>query len=156
MCYPLKFLERRTQWVNLAELYIGLLKEMVCKDMKDSDSPLKLWDYYAKQRVLINNLTFKNLFQLDGANKNLKMVGDLGDISNLCSLGWFAMVILLGSKWIPLPGGKAWLLSWLFSQFFEWIGSVDFKRYNGHYCLSYLSIPNWRWVSWFESNQRKG
>ena len=26
---PLKFLERRTQWANLAELYIGLLKEIV-------------------------------------------------------------------------------------------------------------------------------
>ena len=44
MCCPLKFLERRTQWANLAELYIGLLKEAVCKDMQDSDSPLKFWD----------------------------------------------------------------------------------------------------------------
>ena len=45
---PLKFLERRTQWANLAELYIGLLKEAVRKDMKDSDSPLKFWDYCAE------------------------------------------------------------------------------------------------------------
>ena len=49
MCCPLKFLERRTQWANLAELYIGLLKESVCKDMKDSDSPLKFWDYCAER-----------------------------------------------------------------------------------------------------------
>ena len=41
MYCPLKFLEKRTQWENLAELYIGLLKEAVCKDIKDSDSPLK-------------------------------------------------------------------------------------------------------------------
>ena len=36
----LKFLMRRTQWANLAEKYIGLLKEAVCKDMKDTNSPL--------------------------------------------------------------------------------------------------------------------
>ena len=29
----------------------------VCKDMKESNSPLKFWDYYAEQCVLINNLT---------------------------------------------------------------------------------------------------
>ena len=37
MCCPLKYLEKVTQWGNLAELYIGLLKEAVQKDMKDSD-----------------------------------------------------------------------------------------------------------------------
>ena len=70
-------------------MYIGLLKEAVGKDMKESDSPLKFWDYCAKRRVLINNLTSKNLFQLNRANANLKIVGDTGDIFNLCSLGWF-------------------------------------------------------------------
>ena len=48
MCCPLNFLERRTQWANLAGLYIGLLKEVVCKDMKDSGSPLKFQDYCAE------------------------------------------------------------------------------------------------------------
>ena len=86
---PLKYLERATQWGNLAELYIGLLKEAVRKDMKDSNSPLKFWDYCAERRVLINNLTSKNLFKLNGANANLKVTGDPGNISNLCSLGWF-------------------------------------------------------------------
>ena len=41
MCCPLKYLEKATQWGNLAELYIGLLKEVVCNDMKDSDSPFR-------------------------------------------------------------------------------------------------------------------
>ena len=85
----LKFLERRTQWINLAKLYIGLLKEAVCKDMKDSDSPLKFWDYCAERRVLINNLTSKNLFQLDGDNAILKIVQEIADILNLYQLGWF-------------------------------------------------------------------
>ena len=70
---PLKFLERRTQWANLAELYIGLLKEAVRKDMKDTDSPLKFWDYCAKRRVLINNLTSKDLFLFQGNNPNAKI-----------------------------------------------------------------------------------
>ena len=60
MNLTLKFFERRTQWANLTELYIGLLKEVVRKDMKDSDSPLRFWDYCAKRRVLINNLTSKD------------------------------------------------------------------------------------------------
>ena len=89
MCCPLKYLERVTQWANLAEFYIGLLKEAVHKDMKESGSPLKFWDYCAERRVLINNLTSKDLFQLNGANANLKIVGDAGDISNLYPLGWF-------------------------------------------------------------------
>ena len=54
----------------VAELYIGLLKEAVRKDMKDTDSPLRFWDYCAERRVKINNLTAKNLFQLHGSNAN--------------------------------------------------------------------------------------
>ena len=88
MNLPLKFL-KKTQWANLAELHIGLLKEAVRKDMKDSDSPLRFWDYCAERRVLIDNLTLKDLFQLNGGNANLKIVGETGDISNLCQLGWF-------------------------------------------------------------------
>ena len=66
----LKFLERKTQWANLAEPYIGLLKEAVRKDMKDTDSPLKFWDYCAERCVKINNLTARNLFQMHGSNEN--------------------------------------------------------------------------------------
>ena len=106
VCCPLKFLARRTQWANLAELYIGLLKEAVRKDMKDSDSPLKFWDYCAERRVLINNLTSKNLFQLNGANANLKIVGEPGDISNLCSLGWFEWCYYCDRNDFPLQEEK--------------------------------------------------
>ena len=45
---PMKYLVRKTKWANLAEMYIGLIKEAVCKDMKDSDSPLRFWDYCAE------------------------------------------------------------------------------------------------------------
>jgi hypothetical protein len=38
-------LEEMTQWVNQAELYIGLLKEAVRKDMQHANCPLVFWDY---------------------------------------------------------------------------------------------------------------
>lgn len=41
----LKLVEESTQWANLAERYIGILKSAVCKDMYESDCPLVLWDY---------------------------------------------------------------------------------------------------------------
>ena len=40
----LRHLEEHTPWANTTELYIGLIKEAVSKDMKESDSPLRLWD----------------------------------------------------------------------------------------------------------------
>ena len=57
--------------------------------MKEFNSPLRFWDYCTERRVLINNLTSKNLCQLNGTNANLKIRGDAGDVSNLFSLGWF-------------------------------------------------------------------
>ena len=41
----LRALEEGTPWSNKAELYIGLLKEAVQKDMHESNSPMTLWDY---------------------------------------------------------------------------------------------------------------
>jgi hypothetical protein len=41
----LRVLEEETPWANKAELYIGLIKEAVRKDMKDSKCPLAFWDY---------------------------------------------------------------------------------------------------------------
>jgi len=41
----LRTLKEGTPWSNRAELYIGLIKEAVRKDMKDSSCPLPFWDY---------------------------------------------------------------------------------------------------------------
>ena len=106
---PLKYLERKTQWANLAELYIGLLMEAVYKDMKESDSLLKFWGYCTEQHVLTNNLTSKSLFQLNGANTNMKIVGDAGDISNLCYLGWFEWCYFRDGSPFPYQKKKLFL-----------------------------------------------
>jgi hypothetical protein len=66
----LRALEEGTPWANKAELYIGLLKEAVRKDMKEQDSPMVLWDYCIERRARIHNLTAKYNFKLHGPNRH--------------------------------------------------------------------------------------
>ena len=85
----LRALEEGTPWANKAELYIGLLKESVRQDMKDSNSPMVFWDYCLERRARIHNLTAKSNFKLHGLNPYTVTTGDEGDISNLCQFGWY-------------------------------------------------------------------
>ena len=78
-------LEESSQCANLAENYIGLIKEAVLKDLAKSDAPLVLCDYCVERRAHINNLTAQNFFQLEGTNLHLTMHDTEGDISNLCN-----------------------------------------------------------------------
>ena len=43
--------EENTPWANRAELYIGLIKEGIQKNMKDSNCPLVFQDYCAERRA---------------------------------------------------------------------------------------------------------
>ena len=81
--------EEGTPWSNKAELYIGLIKEEVRKDMSKSICPLCFWDYFVERRARINNLTAKNAFRLHGSTHHTLSTGDEGDISNLCQYGWY-------------------------------------------------------------------
>lgn len=85
----LRALEEGTPWSNKAELYIGLLKESVRKDMRESNSPMVLWDYCLERRARIHNLTAKSNFKLHGSNAHTATLGEEGDISNLCQFGWY-------------------------------------------------------------------
>lgn len=85
----LRVLEEGTPWANKAELYIGLIKTAVGKDMKESNSPLAFWDYCIERRARINNLMARDLFQLHGTNPYTALTGREGDISNLCQFGWY-------------------------------------------------------------------
>ena len=67
----LRILEEDTPWSNKYELYIGILKKAVRKDMTSSNSPLPFWDYCLERRARINNLTGNNLFQLHGQKPTL-------------------------------------------------------------------------------------
>lgn len=85
----LRALERGTPWANKAELYIGLLKEAVRKDMREADSPMPFWDYCVERRARIHNMTAKSNFKLHGSNAYTMTTGEEGDISNLCQFGWY-------------------------------------------------------------------
>ena len=66
-----RILEGATQWANRAELYVGLFKKTVRKDMLESNSPLIFLDYCAKRRAVIANMTAKDLFLLRGQTPHL-------------------------------------------------------------------------------------
>ena len=85
-------LEKGTSWANRAGLYIGLLKEAVRKDMRESNSPMVLWNYAIEQRAAINNLVPRLLFQNNGQTPHAVTFGSQGDISNLCNFGWYEWV----------------------------------------------------------------
>ena len=85
----LRALEEGTPWSNKAELYIGLLKEAVQKDMCESNSPMSLWDYCVERRARINNLMAKDNFKLHGTMPHTTTLVEEGDISSLCQFGWY-------------------------------------------------------------------
>lgn len=85
----LRVLEEGTPWANKAELYIGLLKEAVRKDMKSSNCPLAFWDYCVERRARIHNLVSKETFKLRGTTPYADVTGQEGDISNLCQYDWY-------------------------------------------------------------------
>ena len=79
----LQILEESTQWADRAELYIGLLKEGVWKDIRESHLSLALWDHTAELKARMFNMTDKSLFQLQGQNSHMAAFGTEGDISNI-------------------------------------------------------------------------
>ena len=85
----LQALEEGTPWSNKAELYIGLLKEAVQKDMLESDLPMCLWDYCVERWAKINNLMAKDNFKLHGMTPHTATLAEEGDISSLCQFGWY-------------------------------------------------------------------
>ena len=87
----LQVLEESTQLANRAKLYIGLFKKQIRKDLQESKCPMILWDYCARRRALINNLTPKSLFQLQGRCAHEVTTGSQGDMSNL-HFGWYEWV----------------------------------------------------------------
>ena len=50
-------IEQSTQWADLAERYIGILKLAVLKELRDSFCPMKLWCYAVEFCTAIHNVT---------------------------------------------------------------------------------------------------
>ena len=85
-------LERNKPFSNRAELYVGLVKRAVKKDLKESDCPMSLWDYCAERIEKVNNSTAKELFQLHGETPEYHLTGQQPDISNVCRFAWYEWV----------------------------------------------------------------
>ena len=85
----LKFFDEGTLWSNKAELYIGLIKEAIRKDMQISNCPLAFWDYCVERHAHINNLTARDTVKLHGSNLHTSLTGEEGDILNLCQFGFY-------------------------------------------------------------------
>jgi hypothetical protein len=85
----LRVLERGTQWANLAERFIGILKNGVRSDLAETNAPMVLWDYCMERRVQIMNLTARSTHKLGGMNPYTSLLGEQADISSIVNFGWF-------------------------------------------------------------------
>ena len=85
----MRILEEGTPWANRAELYIGLLKEAVRKDLRASNAQKILWDYCIERRALIHNALPRPLFQNRGLTPYEAIFGEQGDISSICTFNWY-------------------------------------------------------------------
>ena len=91
----LRVLERSTQWADLAERFIGLLKTGVRADLRESNAPMVFWDYCLERRVLIMNLTARDTHRLRGLNPYTATTFQSADISNIATFDWFEWVYCL-------------------------------------------------------------
>ena len=87
----LRALEEGTPWSNKAELYIGLLKEAVQKDMSESDLQMCLWGYCVERWARIINHTAKDNFKLHGTTPHTVTLAEERDISSLGQFGWYEL-----------------------------------------------------------------
>ena len=88
----IQLLEESTQWADLAEKYISILKAAVLKDLHDSFCPMKLWCYVVKYRNAVYNVTACDTFKLGGVNPHMVTHGQEADISNLCCFKFYEWV----------------------------------------------------------------
>lgn len=104
----LRVLERGTQWADLAERFIGMLKTGVRLDLRESNAPMVFWDYCLERRVQIMNLTARTTHRLQGLNPYTATTMEAADISNIATFGWFEWVYCLedrGSSKHKFPKG---------------------------------------------------
>ena len=88
----IRMLERKKPFSNRAELYVGMVKRAIKKDLRESDAPMRFWDYCAQRIEKVNNATAKNVFQLEGQTPEYHITGQLADISNISQFAWFEWV----------------------------------------------------------------
>ena len=71
-----------------------------------------LWCYACEWRASVMTLTSINIFQLEGQNLYMATLGEMGDISNLCNIGWYEWVYFCQNT-DSFPYQKEELCRWL-------------------------------------------
>ena len=74
----LRALQEGTSWSYKAELYINLMKEAICKDMREANCPLWFWDYCLEHRVRIYNLSSCDHIKICGSNPHMELLVSRG------------------------------------------------------------------------------
>ena len=97
----LKILEKGTPWANIAELYIGILKEEFRKDMRASHSPMLLWDYVIEHYSLIHSTIPRPLFHNTGLTPHEVTLGAPADISNTYVYVWYEWTLYCNHRAFP-------------------------------------------------------
>ena len=97
----IRALEPNTPWANRAELYIGIFKDTIRKELRRTDCPLVLWDYCAEHKALTNNVTVSNLPQAHGQTPHQMVFNEEADISNVCQFAFYDWGIYLETSTNP-------------------------------------------------------
>ena len=85
----LRVSEEGKSWSNKAELHIGLIKDSVGKDIRESYFPHTFWYWYVDVWARINNRTAKKKSELHGSYALTLFTGDESEISNIFQFGWY-------------------------------------------------------------------
>ena len=73
----------------MAELYVGLLKVGMHKDVHKDQSPMVFWDCCADQRGGVFSMTARDLLQLNDTKTYTMNISDEAVIYKMCAFGWY-------------------------------------------------------------------
>ena len=76
-------------WSNHAELYLDIFKKSITKELKASNAPLVLWNYFDERFPKITNDTERENYHLNSQTPHPLMTGHPTDISYICEFGWY-------------------------------------------------------------------
>jgi len=103
-----RYLEHNTPHANLAELYVGLMKTAISRDLRETGCPLTLWCFATEWRMRVHNVTASKLSQCYRSNPYTATTGATTDISDISKFGFFQWIMYF-NKNTPHPQGR-WFL----------------------------------------------
>ena len=89
----MRLTEPHSPWQNQVELMGGLIKRKVRRLMRNTNTPIRLWDYCWRYVASIQSLTASNQIQLDGRTPYEKVHGYTPNISEFIQNKWYDWII---------------------------------------------------------------